>query len=333
MSAARPGGRTARWVQVGFTVLVTAFMALYLVRIDWSQLQGLRFAVLPMVGATVLGLGYRFWGAGVWLHLLRRLGAHGVRRDWRELCHVYAKAWLGRYILGAGTWILGKVYFAAQHGVARSKLAVSGVLEGALQLISTLLVGLALLVVDPRLDAIGPRATQLTVVAAVLCLVALAPPVLSRLLNLAHRLVLKRPMPPGDRPTWSMVLSGGSLYILGTLLTGASYFLVARSVYADLPWSDLAYVVGAASIASAVSLLAFFAPGGIGVREGIQVLFLSALMPVETAVVITVLTRLWSIAVDVLFLGVTTLLRRGAPRRDEPVPATVQTAPQAGPPS
>ncbi|GIG39628.1 lysylphosphatidylglycerol synthase domain-containing protein [Cellulomonas phragmiteti] len=310
MSPAGPGSRTRRWVQTGFTVAVVLAMAGYLATIDWATLEGLRFAALPMLGATALALAFRYWGAGVWLFLLRRLGAQHLRRDWRELCHVYAKAWLGRYVLGAGTWILGKVWFAAQHGVSRSKLAVSGVLEGALQLISTLLVGLALLALDPRLDAAGPRATQLSVVAAVLCLLALVPPVLRRLLDLARRLTRRGPMPVEDRPTWSMVLGGGGLFVLGTLLTGASYYLVARAVYHDLPWSDLGYVVGAASIASAVSMLAFFAPGGIGVREGVQVLFLTALMPVEAAVVVTVLTRLWSIVVDVLFLAVASLLLR-----------------------
>ncbi|UZN01914.1 lysylphosphatidylglycerol synthase domain-containing protein [Cellulomonas sp. S1-8] len=332
MSPAPPGGRAARWVQVGFTVAVVLFMTLYLLTIDWSQLEGLQFAVLPMLAATVLALVFRYWGAGVWLFLLRRLGAQHLRRDWRELCHVYAKAWLGRYVLGAGTWIVGKVWFAAQHGVSRSKLAVSGVLEAALQLISTLLVGLALLALDPRLDAAGPRATQLSVVAAVLCLVALTPPVLRRLLDLVRRVVRRGPMPIEDRPSWSMVLGGGGLYVLGTLLTGASYYLVARAVYHDLPWSDLGYVVGAASIASAVSMLAFFAPGGIGVREGVQVLFLTALMPVEAAVVVTVLTRLWSIVVDVLFLAVARLmLRRGAVRDDGGRPPAAELTTQPGP--
>lgn len=323
MSTARPGASVARGVQVGFTVLVLVFVTLYLVRIDWSQLHGLHFAAAPLAGATLLALVFRYWGAAIWLLLLHRLGARGTSREWRRLCHVYAKAWLGRYVLGAGTWILGKVYFAAQHGVSRSKLAVSGVLEGALQLISTLLVGLALLALDPRLDAAGPRATQLSVVAALLCLVALLPPVLRRLLDLAHRLVRRRPLPPEDRPSWSMVLGGGGLYVLGTLLTGASYYLLARAVYQDLPWSDLGYVVGAASIASAVSMLAVFAPGGIGVREGVQVLFLTALMPVEAAVVVTVLTRLWSVAVDVLFLVVTSALlpRRVARRAAARTPA------------
>lgn len=325
MSGGRPSGRLGRWVQVSFTVLVVGFMALYLARIDWSRLQGLDFHVAPMLAATALALLFRYWGAGVWLHLLRRLGARDVGRDWRELCAVYAKAWLGRYILGAGTWIVGKVYFAAQHGVSRSKLAVSGVLEAALQLISTLLVGLALLALDPRLDAAGPQAVQLSVIAAVVCLVALAPPVLQRLLDLAYRVLRRQPMTTDDRPSWSMVLGGGGLYVLGTILTGASYFLVARSVYPDLPWSDVGYVIGAASIASAVSMLAFFAPGGIGVREGIQVLFLTALMPVEAAVVVTVLTRLWSIAVDVLFLATTNLTRRAGRRGSGATPTHVPT--------
>ncbi|MBF0686355.1 MAG: flippase-like domain-containing protein [Cellulomonas sp.] len=311
------------WIQIGFSAVVVVAVAVYLVRIDWAQLEGLHLSAAPLAAATVLALGFRYWGALVWLHLLRRLGARDVHRSARELSYVYAKAWLGRYVLGAGTWIVGKVYFAAQHGVSRSKLAVSGTLEAALQLISTLLVGLALLALDPRLDALGGRATVLSAVAAGVCLLALAPPVLRRLLDLAYRLARRR-LPAEDRPTWSLVLSGGGLYVLGTLLTGASYYLLARAVYSDLPWSDLAYVVGAASIASAVSMLAVFAPGGLGVREGVQALFLSALMPLEAAVVVTVLTRLWSVAVDVLFLACAAALRPrgGAPRT---VPASSGT--------
>jgi uncharacterized membrane protein YbhN (UPF0104 family) len=71
-----------------------------------------------------------------------------------------------------------------------------------------------------------------------------------------------------------------------------------------------------------VSLLAVFAPGGIGVREGVQVLFFSALMPTEVAVIISVLMRLWSLAVDVLFFVVAALIRRGGRRSAVPaVPA------------
>lgn len=302
-------------VQAAFAVAVIVFVAIYLAKVDWEQLRGLRFAWAPMIVATLLGLLYRYWGAYIWLVLLSRLGATGMRRHWTELSAVYAKAWLGRYILGAGTWILGKVYFASQHGISKSKLAVSGVLEGALQLIATLAVGLALVAVDPRFGSLSSEAVVLTVVALVVCVVALVPPVFRFLMDLAYRVVRRRRLPASDRPDGRTIVTGGLLYVAGTFITGVSYYFVARAVYADLGWADVAYVVGSASIASAISLLAVFAPGGIGVREGVQVLLLSALMPTEAAVLITVVTRLWSVLVDVLFFGAAWSWARVARRR------------------
>lgn len=296
-------------VQVAFSVLVIASVTWYLLRLDWASLRGLHLSWAPFTAATLLALTYRYWGALVWLFLLRRLGATGLGRERRELCYVYAKAWLGRYVLGAGTWILGKVYFASRHGISRAKLGVSGLLEAVLQLIATLLVGLGLLALDPRLDALGSGPTVLSAVAAAVCLVALVPGVFRRLLDLTLRLLRRGPLATEDAPTWTSVLGGGALYVSGTLLTGTSYFLIARAVYPDLAWADLGYVVGSASIAAAVSMLAVFAPGGLGVREGVQVVFLTALMPMEAAVVVTVLTRLWSVLVDLVFLACTAAFR------------------------
>ena len=66
--------------------------------------------------------------------------------------------------------------------------------------------------------------------------------------------------------------------------------------------------MGASSLAGAVSMLAIFAPSGIGVREGIQLALLSIIMPTEYALVITVFTRLWGVAMDFIFLGTSYLL-------------------------
>ncbi len=304
-------------VQLVFFVLVLIFIAVYLINIDWARLDRLQLSWAPFVAATAIALLFRYWGAYIWLFLLGRLGAGSIGRNFAELTSVYAKAWLGRYLLGAGTWIVGKIYFASQHGVSKSKLAVSGVLESVLQLIATLVVGLGLLVLDVRLTAAGPSIGLLSVIALAACLVALIPAVFRFGIRLVYRVVRRKSIEAGDLPDWQAIVYGGLLYIAGTLITGISYFFVAQAVYAPLSWEDMVYVVGASSIASAVSLLAVFAPGGIGVREGIQVLFFSALMPVEVAVIVSVLMRLWSVLVDLLFFAVATgslrltLARRG----------------------
>jgi uncharacterized membrane protein YbhN (UPF0104 family) len=302
-------------IQVVFTLAVVVFIGIYLARIDWTSLDHLTLSWGPLVIASVIALLYRYWGAGIWLYLLERLGAGSLRAVWPELAYVYAKAWLGRYILGAGTWILGKVYFASQHGIGKAKLAISGLLEGALQLLATLLVGLAFLLVDPRLAEFGGGVTVIAIVALAGCVIALLPPVFRFCMRLAFRLLRRNPVADADLPDWRTTSTSALLYIAGTLISGCSYFFIAQAVYADLGWEHFLYVVGTSSVAAAVSLLAVFAPGGIGVREGVQVAFFSAIMPVETAVVISVIMRLWSLAIDGVFFGTAAAWRGLSARR------------------
>ena len=66
-------------------------------------------------------------------------------------------------------------------------------------------------------------------------------------------------------------------------------------------------------------MLAVFAPGGLGVREGVQALLLALVMPVPIALVVVVVTRVWSLAVDGLFLlcaAAPTWFRRDRPTDD-----------------
>lgn len=50
--------------------------------------------------------------------------------------------------------------------------------------------------------------------------------------------------------------------------------------------------------------LALFAPGGIGVREAVSIAMLSPFMPLSDAVAITVLSRIWLVATDLMGGGV-----------------------------
>lgn len=94
----------------------------------------------------------------------------------------------------------------------------------------------------------------------------------------------------------------------------------------ELPWSQVFFVMGASSLAGAVSMLAVFAPGGIGVREGVQIALLSVVMPTEFALVVAVATRLHSVLVDLAFYGAArTVLIRARRRRRTSAAGTTDT--------
>jgi len=215
---------------------------------------------------------------------------------------------MGRYIPGTAPWILGKIYFASKHGISKNKLAVSSLLEGALQVSVVMAVAFVMLIFDRRLDIISNNLKLLMGGVLIVCLIMITPPIFNRVASLASRILRKKPLKPEDTASNKTIASGAALYVISALLSGLSLFFIAKSVYPSLGVGELAFVMGAGNLASAASMLAVFAPSGVGVREGIQLVLLSAIMPKEFALLVTVLTRLWSIALDFAFLSLSKLI-------------------------
>jgi uncharacterized membrane protein YbhN (UPF0104 family) len=294
---------------VAFYVLLAIFLAVYIQRLDWSQLDSATVYWPYVAVATLLAIVFRYYGAFIWFVLLKSLGAKDLRKNTWQLLYVYAKSWLGRYIPGKAPWILGKIYFASKLGVSKNKLAVSSLLEGALQIVVTLAIAIAILLFDPRLDVVDQNFKVLIVAVLVGCVVALIPGVFNRIISVSYRLFKKKAFLTEHMASQSTVLRGAGLYVLGAIVGGLSFFFIAKAVYAPLGYEDILFVLGVSNLASAVSMLAVFTPSGLGVREGIQVVLLSLIMPVEFAILIAVVTRLWSVAVDFVFFGLAGALR------------------------
>ena len=297
-------------IPAAFYLALVIFLAYYLTTIDWDTIANIRFDWWFMIVASVLGLTSRYWGAWIWIVILRSLGAKRARFS-TVLVAVYAKSWLGRYIPGTAPWILGKIYFASREGISRNKLAVSSLLEAALQIVVQVAIALALLLFDPRVgEVITSELRVLMLLALVGCVIAVFPPVFNRLMAMAYRLLKKGTLDREHYAGWGTIGSGAGLYVVGTLLNGLSLFFIAKSTFPALEYDLVWFVMGAATLAGVAGMLAIFIPSGLGVREGIQTVLLALVMPVEIALVIAVVSRLWSVAIDLVFFGAAWVLNR-----------------------
>lgn len=296
-----------RLIPVAFYVLLIIFLVLYLRSIDFSKLANLDLNWWYLLLASLLALVNRYLGTLTWFVILRSLGATDLHLQ-KQLIYVYAKAWMGRYIPGTAPWILGKIYFASQHGISKQKLAVSSLLEGGLQIVTMLVFSLVLLAFDKRLDVLGGGFKLLMLLVAVAGVIILAPSVYNRLVNLAYRLLRHKTISTENLATKHTIMQGASLYLIGAIVNGFSLFFIAKGVDPALGYHNLAFAMGAASLAGAASMLAVFAPSGLGVREGIQLVLFSLIMPRELALAVTIITRLWSVGIDFVFFGLSRLL-------------------------
>lgn len=286
-----------------FYALIIIFIAFYLTTIDFSKIDFSQINYYYLAAATILALVTRFVFAHIWKYFLTGLGAKLGKAQSRKLIAVYAKAWLGRYLPGGITWVAGKIYFASQLGISKTKLAVSSFLEALLQLVVVLATAAIVLSFDSRIQDLGPEAVGALILLAVLGLFAVIPPVFNRYAAAGYKLIRKKEIAAENLPKSKALVFGIGFFIITSLLSGLSLFFVALAAYPQLRTEDIWFVLGASNLASALSILAVFAPAGLGVREAIQLVALSVVMPAEQALVATVLMRLLSIVWDLMFLS------------------------------
>lgn len=293
-----------RLVEALFFVAVIAFFALYLRGLDWQRLAHLHYDWRYLIAATVVATASRYWGVMIWRYILTDLGARDLP-SFITMSHVYAKAWLGRYIPGTVTWIAGKVYMASAHGISKTRLAVSSLLEGSMQVIAIMTVALLLLGFDPRTHIIPVQYKIAMIVFAAMLLAALSPAIFNRLMRLAFFVVKKKEPSEELLINEKAVLRAFVLYAIGGFIIGLSEFFISRTIAPSLSWHNFLFIVGAFNLAGALGIIAIGVPSGLGVRDGILLVLLSVILPKELALAITVTSRLWAALIDILFFGVT----------------------------
>ena len=322
MSTARrpPWARLAGAAAVGAVLVCFAltFKAQWatIAAADWRLEPG-RFALATVILVVSFALVAALWG----LALATTTGVP-VRRGAR----IWFLANLARYVPGNVWSVLGAVELARREGAQRRAAAAVVALTQVLSVGVALLVGLPVLAAEwARLGR--PALVGVAVAAAVgLAVVAARRPLLALLRRRAPDLALRDLVPP---PRLAVQLVAG--YALYWVVAGLAFGVFAASVYrpagAHLPLLVAAY--GAAYAAGFLSLLT---PGGLGVREGVLVLVLAAVMPAGIAAVVAVLARVWMMVVELLGSVVAQAVagRPGPPTARPDTPANQAAGPAGG---
>jgi uncharacterized membrane protein YbhN (UPF0104 family) len=105
------------------------------------------------------------------------------------------------------------------------------------------------------------------------------------------------------------------LILLGVaqlVITGTAFWLTANAV-ADVGWGDWYRMTAAYTIAGVIGMLAVFAPGGLGVREGVLLLLLGSLIEGQELALLVVLMRLSLVVCEVLLAAGGIVLWRSMP--------------------
>ncbi|MFO7637974.1 MAG: lysylphosphatidylglycerol synthase transmembrane domain-containing protein [bacterium] len=307
-----PAARSSRfpgWLKVTLGLAIAAGAMYFLVgrlvrdwgKVPWDELR-FNYPLLAAAFAVVLFIYLPLFAIN-WRILLRTMGE---RLSLRDSLSILCVSQMGKYVPGKVWFALGRIYLAQRLGIPGAKTAVSMLMETGFALLSAILLFSLSLLLLPA--GTVPGRTWLALLLIPPCLVAICPPVLSRLINwLLAR--LKRPQVE-IRLGFGRVLAVLGLYLLIWLAQGMGFYLLISSFY-PLGIEQLPLVVGGYALAWILGFLSLVTPAGLGVREGILTFALRFAMPEPVAIIAALLGRVWITLAEVLAAAVLApLLRR-----------------------
>ena len=280
----RPPPWLGRVVRVGFLVVGLALLIAALAGSGEEALEAARDVgianAVASFAAVLLGL---LASAVVWRTLLADLG---TPLPLRSALHVFFVGQLGKYVPGSVFAIAAQMELGRSAGASRSRVGTASLLFMAVLLVVGVLTAAVVL---PLTSPSALEDYGWVLLALPLGAVALAPPVLTRLVGLLLR-VLRRP--PLDRPLSARGIATATAW--GVAMWGAygiHLWLLVRPQDTTGRADLLLLSVGAYALAWTAGFLVVVAPAGAGVRELALVVALAPVLDRGAALAVAVLSR------------------------------------------
>jgi glycosyltransferase 2 family protein len=300
-----------RWRRAAEGIALAAllyFVLTYVAR-NWREIRSYpwEIAPVPLVLATAAAALALVVFAALWAALLR---AGGERIGYRRALPIFFVSNLARYVPGKVWQISGMAYLARRRGVRVLHAVAASLLLQLLVLAVGLLLVLAALPTELAGAYGGPAAVALLLTGAGLLAFYLSP-LFERAYGKAAEL-LRQPV-PRERLSLRQKLALGGGTALAWALYGLSFWLFLAGTTGSAPPPVAAGGIFVAGYLG--GFLAFFTPGGLGVREGIYALLLGPYLPGAVALAAGLLSRVWLTALELLLAGISSVAA-GAPGDD-----------------
>jgi hypothetical protein len=294
--AARPGARAV--VTIALWIAIVYFFVLVLRQVDWHAVASHHLNVRLALLVVAIGTANRFFLPVVWSTVLSSL--EGKRMRPGVLLWPYAESWMARYLPGKVAFIGTRVLAADRYGYSRVNAIISGAVEVVMQIVLVTMLSVLLLGLGIR-SALPFNVFPVVALAAALGLL-ISPPVLRRLVDLYLQLQ-KKTDASVSYLSWSAV-SRAALVLSVIYAVQSTYsVLLAQSIGMTVGGHWLVFL-GTIFLSTIAGIVAFFAPGGIGVRELVFVQLLQVWYPKEELVSFAIFWRLAETLMDFLFVAI-----------------------------
>jgi hypothetical protein len=244
-----------------------------------------------------------------WQVIMRALSA---RISFTQSTWMIATTQVGKYLPGKVWYMVGRVYVGKKANIDGKKLALSMVLETCLVYITG---GIIFSLTTLIAGNYNTTWLIISIILTILAIIVIHRRFLGPVSNFFLRILKK--------PEIQLTLGYGQISTISAYFFGiwvaqiiGFYFLI-RAIY-PIPFLSIFNLASAYSLAWISGSLALFAPGGLGVREGVMTLLLSSVLPTPLAIAVSLIARVWITVFEVFVFFIGLAIQRKTSLRPTP---------------
>jgi len=277
-------------------LLAVLFMAYYLNR-NWMELQKHKWDFDPALFLFSCVLLWIAMGSATFMNKLIFKTIAGAHFSFWHMFKIFNLTNIGRYLPGKLWNVLGLFYLTKEYGISKRDTMLAVIISEIGYKGSAIIIGILYFMFAPLYKNLLP----VMIAVLILFLIVIHPRILGYLINILLKLIKKQPV----EITFNYLVQAKYilLYFIVWFLHSLAFYVFVNSftstetigIFHFLTIMPLCWIVG---------YIIIFAPGGIGVREGMLVLILGQYIPSELAAVIAISQRIWFILIE----GINTLI-------------------------
>ena len=283
--------------QTFITAVIVGVILFFLIRFlynNWLEVSTFDFTVTYsylIISFAVL-FSFFFLRVYVWKMLLKKMH---IDLPLKTCLKVSFPSLMGKYLPGKVWTVLGKVYLSGKEGVPKAEAFTSVVIEIVLEIVASIFFFFFYLFSLMEQPLLSTKVLYLLGLILVAGLTFLHPRVFYRAINTLLYKFKKDTIPESIR--YRDIIQLFFLYNGLVLVQGVAFYLFVNAL-CYVPLQSLLGLTASFSVAGALGTLSFFAPSGLGVREGVLALLLSTYIVSPVAVLISLLARMWVTLVE-----------------------------------
>jgi uncharacterized membrane protein YbhN (UPF0104 family) len=286
------------------TVIVVAVIFYFLIRslvVNWNKIPfaQLRFDAGYVIVSFLFLFAYFLLLTQGWSRIVAELDG---TLPYRKALYIMSTSQIAKYLPGGIWYTLGRVYLGKTAKIREEIGLLSVIFETFLLMLTDLVIFLVAINFLGSKTVLSP---MLSVIFIVIILVLLYPPLLNALLNIALKL-LRRPRVT-LKVKYINILKLSAYFFAVWICQIAGFYALINSIYPLTP-AQIPSITAAYTLSWITGFIVLFAPGGLGVREGMMSILLAPVLPSPLAIVISFITRIWITFFELVmfFIGLAT---------------------------